>query len=130
MRFNRHGVWAIYHFELARFRRTLWQSLMTPVITTSLYFIVFGSAIGSRMGDIGGVLRGDHNVHDLDRPAILVTHRDLRLRVGAQPGQAAITAQIGLALDQAMRVVDRCRHEHWSFFAGVSEHQPLIPSSL
>lgn len=58
MRFNRHGVWAIYHFELARFRRTVWQSLMTPVITTSLYFIVFGAAIGSRMSEVNGVPYG------------------------------------------------------------------------
>ena len=58
MRFNRHGVWAIYRFELARFRRTLWQSLMTPVITTSLYFIVFGAAIGSRMSEVNGVPYG------------------------------------------------------------------------
>ncbi len=58
MRFNRHGVWAIYHFELARFRRTLWQSLMTPVITTSLYFIVFGAAIGSRISEVNGVPYG------------------------------------------------------------------------
>ena len=56
--FNRHGVSAIYRFEMARFRRTLWQSLMTPVITTSLYFIVFGAAIGSRMSEVGGVPYG------------------------------------------------------------------------
>jgi ABC-2 type transport system permease protein len=43
---------------MARFRRTLWQSLATPVITTSLYFIVFGAAIGSRMSEIGGVPYG------------------------------------------------------------------------
>ena len=47
--FNRYGVWAIYRFEMARCVRTLLQSLVTPVITTSLYFVVFGSAIGSRM---------------------------------------------------------------------------------
>lgn len=58
MAFNYHGVRAIYLFELARFRRTIWTSLLTPVITTSLYFIVFGSAIGSRMTDIGGVPYG------------------------------------------------------------------------
>jgi ABC-2 type transport system permease protein len=58
MRFNYHGVLAIYRFEMARFRRTLWQSLMTPVITTALYFVVFGAAIGSRIGDIGGVSYG------------------------------------------------------------------------
>jgi len=56
--FNRHGVWAIFKFEMARFRRTLWQSLVTPVITTSLYFIVFGAAIGSRMSEVGGVPYG------------------------------------------------------------------------
>ena len=49
---NWHGVWAIYRFEMARALRTLWQSLVTPVLTTSLYFIVFGGAIGSRMQSI------------------------------------------------------------------------------
>lgn len=58
LRFNRHGVLAIYKFEMARFRRTLWQSLATPVITTALYFVVFGSAIGSRMGNVDGVTYG------------------------------------------------------------------------
>jgi len=51
--FNRHGVLAIYRFELSRFKRTVWQSLVTPVITTSLYFVVFGAAIGSRMSEVG-----------------------------------------------------------------------------
>jgi ABC-2 type transport system permease protein len=53
--FNRYGVWAIYRFEMARFMRTLLQSVVTPVITTSLYFVVFGSAIGSRMSRVSGV---------------------------------------------------------------------------
>ncbi len=57
-RFNRHGVWAIYKFEMARARRTLWQSLAAPVITTSLYFIVFGAAIGSRIDSVQGVSYG------------------------------------------------------------------------
>jgi len=56
--FNRHGVWAIYKFEIARALRTLVQSLITPVITTSLYFVVFGAAIGSRMSAPGGVSYG------------------------------------------------------------------------
>ena len=56
--FNGHGVWAIYKFEMARALRTVWQSLVTPVITTSLYFVVFGSAIGSRMTEIDGVPYG------------------------------------------------------------------------
>ncbi|MEQ9662302.1 MAG: ABC transporter permease [Parasphingopyxis sp.] len=52
---NVHGVWALYKYEMARAARTVWQSLVTPVITTVLYFVVFGSAIGSRMEDIGTV---------------------------------------------------------------------------
>ncbi len=58
MTFNGHGVWAIYKFEMARALRTVWQSLVTPVITTALYFVVFGSAIGSRMTEIDGVPYG------------------------------------------------------------------------
>ncbi|HKZ73338.1 MAG TPA: ABC transporter permease [Steroidobacteraceae bacterium] len=56
--FNRYGVWAIYKFEMARAMRTLLQSLVTPVITTSLYFVVFGAAIGSRMTEVDGVQYG------------------------------------------------------------------------
>jgi ABC-2 type transport system permease protein len=55
---NLHGIWAIYRFEMARFGRTVWTSLATPVITTSLYFVVFGSAIGSQMGQISDVPYG------------------------------------------------------------------------
>lgn len=58
MTFNGYGVWAIYRFEMARALRTIWQSLVTPVITTALYFVVFGSAIGSRMTEIDGVPYG------------------------------------------------------------------------
>jgi ABC-2 type transport system permease protein len=56
--FNGRGVLAIYRFEMARARRTLWQSLVTPVITTSLYFVVFGAAIGARMREVDGVPYG------------------------------------------------------------------------
>jgi len=56
--FNGQGVLAIYRFEMARAGRTLWQSLVTPVITTALYFVVFGAAIGSRMTDMAGVSFG------------------------------------------------------------------------
>jgi ABC-2 type transport system permease protein len=52
---NINGVLAIYKFEMARALRTLWQSVAAPVITTSLYFVVFGAAIGSRMQQVGGV---------------------------------------------------------------------------
>jgi ABC-2 type transport system permease protein len=58
MAFNRHGVWAIFKFEMARALRTVLQSVVTPVITTSLYFVVFGSAIGSRMSSVNGVAYG------------------------------------------------------------------------
>lgn len=62
---NLHGVWAIYRFEMARALRTLWQSLVAPVLTTSLYFIVFGGAIGSRMQSVDGVGYGSFIVPGL-----------------------------------------------------------------
>lgn len=55
---NLHAIKAIYRFEMARFWRTLLQSIASPVISTSLYFIVFGSAIGPRMASIEGVSYG------------------------------------------------------------------------
>jgi ABC-2 type transport system permease protein len=55
---NGHGIAAIYKFEMARWGRTLWQSLITPVITTALYFVVFGSALGSRMTAMEGISYG------------------------------------------------------------------------
>lgn len=57
-RFNVYGVRAIYRFEMTRFARTLWQSLATPVITTVLYFVVFGAAIGGRIGEVDGITYG------------------------------------------------------------------------
>jgi len=62
---NTHAISAIYRFEMARFSRTLWQSLVTPVITTSLYFVVFGAAIGRRMSEVGGVPYGEFIVPGL-----------------------------------------------------------------
>jgi ABC-2 type transport system permease protein len=56
--FNGHGVWALYRVEMGRALRTVMQSLLTPVITTSLYFVVFGAAIGSRMSEVHGVPYG------------------------------------------------------------------------
>lgn len=56
--FNIHAIGAIYKFELHRFARTLLTGLFVPAITTSLYFIVFGSAIGSRMTEVDGVPYG------------------------------------------------------------------------
>jgi ABC-2 type transport system permease protein len=55
---NLHAVRAIYGFEMARTRRTLMQSIVSPVISTSLYFVVFGAAIGSRIPEVGGVSYG------------------------------------------------------------------------
>jgi len=55
---NLHAVLAIYKFEMARTKRTLVQSIVAPVITTSLYFIVFGAAIGSRIQEVDGVSYG------------------------------------------------------------------------
>ena len=55
---NLHGIGAIYRFEMARTFRTVMQSIAAPVLSTSLYFIVFGTAIGSRMGEIDNVSYG------------------------------------------------------------------------
>jgi ABC-2 type transport system permease protein len=71
LHFNNYGVWAIYKFEIARATRTLIQSLVTPVITTSLYFVVFGAAIGSRMVPVHGVSYGAFIVPGLMMLALL-----------------------------------------------------------
>jgi ABC-2 type transport system permease protein len=55
---NLRAMWAIYSFEMARTRRTLLQSIVSPVISTSLYFVVFGTAIGSRITSIDGITYG------------------------------------------------------------------------
>ena len=55
---NLRAVRAIYRFEMARTGRTLMQSIISPVISTSLYFVVFGAAIGSRISEIEGVSYG------------------------------------------------------------------------
>jgi len=68
---NLYAIRAIYHFELARTWRTLLQSIASPVISTSLYFIVFGSAIGSRMTQVDGVSYGAFIVPGLIMLSIL-----------------------------------------------------------
>ncbi len=55
---NLRGAMAIYRFEMMRTKRTLFQSVVSPVISTCLYFVVFGSAIGSRINEVGGVSYG------------------------------------------------------------------------
>jgi ABC-2 type transport system permease protein len=69
---NVHGINAIYRFEMARWGRTLWQSLITPVITTALYFVVFGSALGSRMTAMEGVSYGAFIVPGLTLLAVFM----------------------------------------------------------
>ena len=58
MGFNARGAWSIYQRELMRAMRTVFQSIISPVITTSLYFVVFGSVIGARMEPVDGVAYG------------------------------------------------------------------------
>jgi len=68
---NWHAVKAIYYFEMARTGRTLFQSIVSPVISTSLYFVVFGAAIGSRITEIDGVSYGSFIVPGLIMLSIL-----------------------------------------------------------
>ena len=68
---NLYAVRAIYRFEMARTFRTLMQSIASPVISTSLYFVVFGSAIGSRMTEIDGISYGAFIVPGLIMLSIL-----------------------------------------------------------
>jgi len=62
---NLRAVYAIYYFEMARTGRTIWQSIVSPVISTSLYFVVFGGAIGSRITEIDGINYGSFIVPGL-----------------------------------------------------------------
>jgi ABC-2 type transport system permease protein len=68
---NLYAIRAIYYFEMARTFRTLMQSIASPVLSTSLYFVVFGAAIGSRMGDIDGVSYGAFIIPGLIMLALL-----------------------------------------------------------
>jgi ABC-2 type transport system permease protein len=69
---NWYAVRAIYFFEMHRTWRTLWQSIVAPVLSTSLYFVVFGSAIGSRMTDVDGVPYGAFLAPGLIMMSVLV----------------------------------------------------------
>src|SRR5687767_3103751 len=68
---NLHSIRAIYAFEMARTFRTLVQSIVSPVLSTSLYFVVFGSAIGSRMTEIEGISYGAFIVPGLTMLSVL-----------------------------------------------------------
>ena len=69
---NLYGVKAIYKFEMARMKRTVMQSVLSPVISTCLYFVVFGSAIGSRMGDIDNISYGAYIIPGLVMLSLLM----------------------------------------------------------
>ena len=69
---NHRAIRAIYLFEMARTWRTLLQSIVSPVVSTSLYFVVFGSAIGARMSDVDGVPYGAFLVPGLIMMSVLV----------------------------------------------------------
>lgn len=68
---NFYSIYAIFRFEMARSARTLMQSLAAPVLATALYFVVFGSAIGSRMEEIGSIPYGSFIVPGLTLLAVL-----------------------------------------------------------
>ncbi len=68
---NFYAVRSIYHFEMARMRRTVVQSIVAPVLSTSLYFVIFGAAIGSRITEIDGVSYGSFIVPGLIMLSIL-----------------------------------------------------------
>ncbi|MBD25861.1 MAG: sugar ABC transporter permease [Candidatus Marinimicrobia bacterium] len=70
--FNHHGVWAVYKFEMGRFKRTAWQSVVAPVLTTTLYFVVFGAAIGSRIQEMDGINYGAFIVPGLIMMTLLI----------------------------------------------------------
>ena len=136
---NLHAVQAIYVFEMARTLRTLLQSIVSPVISTSLYFVVFGAAIGSRITDSRGRqlrrlhrARPDHaDVADAEHRQCLVRHllpeihrHDLRAPVGA-----------GLLFRDRARLCRRGRHQidlpradhpgHRSLFVPLHIEHPL-----
>ena len=80
--------------------------------------------------DFRVMLGREHDGVDGMRLAVDVADRHLRLGVRAQPRQAAVLAQLGLALGQAVREMDRHRHQHGGFVAGIAEHQPLVAGAL
>ena len=78
---NWRAVWAIYYFEMARAGRTVFQSIVSPVMSTSLYFVVFGAAIGTRITEIDGVPYGAFIVPGLIM-LLLLTHSVMNASFG------------------------------------------------
>ena len=78
---NFQGVKAIYLHEMDRMRRTLFQSIVSPLISTSLYFVVFGSAIGSRITEVGGINYGSFIVTFFIPIALLPSFKSTTLSI-------------------------------------------------
>ena len=76
---NWYAIKAIYKFEMARWWRTIWQSIVSPVVSTALYFVVFGTAIGSRIEEVNGISYGSFIVPGL----IMLTMITQGISVGA-----------------------------------------------
>ena len=114
---NLHAIRAIYLFELARTWRTLLQSIATPVISTSLYFVVFGSAIGSSMTEVHGVSYGAFIVPGLIMLALLIVsgYTAINAVVKAELFPVEIRA-LGVGLPYALTV---------SLFGGTAEYVAL-----
>ena len=72
MNINWRGLWTIYYKEMLRTKRVIFQSVLSPVITTALYFVVFGAALGSRITDLGGVTYMQYIVPGLIMMALLI----------------------------------------------------------
>ena len=113
------------------FRQHRLDDVLDDGVDGGLLHALDGDAVlADLLGHLGTVLGGQHHGVDGDRLAIDVLEGDLRLGVRPQPGQATILAQHGLALDQAMRQIDRHRHQRRRFVAGVAEHQALVAGAL
>ena len=109
-------------YLIAPFDQMLGQDRLDDLLDHGLFDLLVGHS--RRM------LGGQHHGVDHVRLAVDVAHGDLRLGVGTQPRQAPVAAQFGLALDQAVREMDRQRHQLRGFVAGVAEHQALVARAL
>ena len=108
---NWRAIWAIYVFEMARARRTLLQSLVSPVVSTALYFVVFGSAIGSRIAEVEGVSYGAFAKREPDANRALVGQLFAWVREGRLRPRISATYGLGdaaAALDALSALERRC----------------------
>ena len=93
---NYRAVQAIYLFEMARTGRTLLQSIVSPVISTSLYFVVFGAAIGARITQIDGISYGAFIVPGLIMLMLLELANRPYVRPGLDPRRCRARRGLGL----------------------------------